>query len=154
MESSIFTATHSDGSMRGSVAFRRICLTFASFWAVGGVLVSAGIFVVNYSVHASAPSWIAGVAVVAAFVWLPLPLVVLLLGLIHLGVDARAGWRWLSVWVAIIAAGIALQAVTLLAVGPWFLPGWTWLAISAGFLLIGMAAIAVLSCAKDRPSVP
>jgi hypothetical protein len=89
-------------------------------------------------------------AILYSLFWASLPVTLLIVGIGHLRF-AVPGWRWPAAWVGIVAAGIALDPLSLAALSPFDTSTWHWLALSAAFLAIGAAMIAVLTgAARSR----
>jgi hypothetical protein len=134
----------SSGPRRGSPGLRLFCAILACYWTLGGVYGSVFTFA-NYS-DTYNPREDSGYFpslpfLVAALVWISAPVLLVIFGLIHLGVDARAGWRWLVAWIGAMAASVGL---VLLLWSFWPLSRPALLVVSGGFFLVGMVMVATL----------
>ena len=145
--------------MRGSARGRRTSLSFVLCWAIPGAgfcaLAFSGGFVAGQP-FAPDPWWLAGpaggvlavLAVVYAFFWLCLPILLLAVGIRQLG--ATAVWRWPAIWTGTVVAGIALDPLGLWAINTTFAGDgfqWAWLAATLGYLATGAAMTAILIAA-------
>jgi hypothetical protein len=141
-------------------------LIFVGCWAAPGSAFCALAFYDGFvpgQPLATGPTWMDGpvggvltmLAVVYGFFWLCLPVVLLAVGIGELVATARPGWRWPSLWAAVVGAGIALDALGLWAVSTTYSGGgfeWQWLAASIGYLAVGAALAAILITAP-RPAL-
>lgn len=140
---------------------RRASLILVACWAVPGAALCALAFYEGFvpgQPIATGPAWMNGpiegvltvLAAMYACFWLCLPIVLLAVGIGELAATARAGWRWPSLWAAVVGAGIALDALGLWAVNTTYSGGgseWQWLAASIGYLAVGATLAAILIAA-------
>jgi uncharacterized membrane protein YhaH (DUF805 family) len=142
--------------MRRSARGRRTLLSFVLCWAIPGAgfctLAFSGGFAAGQPI-APDPWWLAGpaggvlavLAVVYAFFWLCLPVLLLAVGIRQL--RAMATWRWAAIWAGTVVAGIALDPLGLWAINTTFAGDgfqWTRLAATLGYLGTGAAMTAIL----------
>jgi hypothetical protein len=132
-----------------------ICAAFTGCWALSGPAYCA-IFLdpqppLGRLGLPSLPAPLVTAIVIAAMLysifWASLPVTLLIVGIGHLRF-AVPGWRWPAAWAGLVAAGIALDPLSLTALGAFDNSTWHWLALSAAFLAIGAAMIAVLTGAE------
>lgn len=132
-----------------------ICAAFTGCWALSGAAYCA-IFLdpqppLGRLGLPPLPAPLVSAIVIAAMLyslfWASLPVTLLIVGIGHLRF-AVPGWRWPAAWVGIVAAGIALDPLSLAALSPFDTSTWHWFALSAAFLSVGAAMIAVLTGAE------
>lgn len=154
---------------RSVVWSRYISLALVACYAAGGAAVYAYVFylsaqsaqVTPHPAHVTLrPGWMATGSVIlevlAGWVWMELPLPLLIIGLVRTGRAGLAGWRWPAAWAGAVAAGIALEVLLMTGANAnWLFPdypyyppppglSWVSLAESAGFLLVGAVMTGVL----------
>jgi hypothetical protein len=132
-----------------------ICAAFTGCWALSGAAYCA-IFLdpqppLDSLGQTRLPAPLVTAIVITAglytLFWASLPVTLLIVGIGHLRF-AVPGWRWPAAWAGIVAAGIALDPLSLAALSSFDTSTWHWLALSAAFLAIGAAMIAVLTGAE------
>jgi hypothetical protein len=147
---------------------RRASLTLVACWAVPGAAFCGWQFYQGL-VPAQPDGWgtpggpigalVANLVIAYALLWLCLPGVLLIVGIVQLVRTARRGW---PLWAAAVLAGIGLDPLVLwsLGTGNNFRAGWPCLAVSIGYLAVGAALLAILlavprtlGSANGRPSV-
>ena len=146
------SATHT------ALACRRlalICAAFTGCWALSGPAYCAIFLDPQAPLGRLVPTGLPAPLVTAIFItaglytifWASLPVTLLIVGIGYLRF-AVPGWRWPAAWAGIVAAGIALDPLSLAALSAFEPSTWHWLALSAAFLAIGAAMIAVLTGAE------
>jgi toxin YoeB len=140
---------------RQALASRKLalmCAVFTGFWALSGAA-CCPIFLdpqpaLGRLGLSRLPAPLVTAIVIAAIMyavfWASLPVTLLIVGIGHLRV-AAPGWRWPATWAGIVAAGIALDPLSLAASSPFDTSAWHWLALSVALLVIGAAMIAILT---------
>jgi hypothetical protein len=134
-----------------------VCAVFTGFWALSGAAYCA-IFLdpqppLGRLGTPRLPAPLVTAIVIAAMLyalfWASLPVTLLIIGIGYLR-GAVPGWRFPAAWAGIVAAGTALDPLSLAALSAFDTSTWHWLALSAAFLAIGAAFIAVLTAAQSR----
>jgi hypothetical protein len=137
---------------------RRLSLVFAACWAIPGAGFCALAFCGGFAPSqpfAPDPAWLTGPAgallavlgVACAFLWLILPVSLLVVGIGQLRATTPRRLRWSAIWAGAVVAGIALDPLVLWAIKTSYASDgfqWTWLTATVGFLAVGVAMTAIL----------